>query len=191
METYQWCIELCFSSRVLKVKAKEAKQRFDDRHWTEKELDEMQDRDWRIFREDFNISIKGGNIPKPIRSWSEAGLPPELVRVIKDIKYKVGLHKYSQTSQNMITFCISSVFCALRLASLSSDYSDHFLLSLFSICLQLSSNKFWLYLDYVQYLERKFHLVSSLNKILLLSGWSYFLVNIVMFITIVTKDFCL
>jgi ATP-dependent RNA helicase DDX23/PRP28 len=30
-----------------------------DRHWTEKELIEMTERDWRIFREDFNISIKG------------------------------------------------------------------------------------------------------------------------------------
>jgi hypothetical protein len=30
-----------------------------DRHWTEKELIEMTERDWRIFREDFSISIKG------------------------------------------------------------------------------------------------------------------------------------
>jgi ATP-dependent RNA helicase DDX23/PRP28 len=30
-----------------------------DRHWTEKELIEMTERDWRIFREDFNISTKG------------------------------------------------------------------------------------------------------------------------------------
>jgi ATP-dependent RNA helicase DDX23/PRP28 len=30
-----------------------------DRHWTEKELIEMTERDWRIFREDFNIATKG------------------------------------------------------------------------------------------------------------------------------------
>jgi ATP-dependent RNA helicase DDX23/PRP28 len=30
-----------------------------DRHWTEKELIEMTERDWRIFREDFSISTKG------------------------------------------------------------------------------------------------------------------------------------
>lgn len=30
-----------------------------DRHWSEKELIEMTERDWRIFREDFNISTKG------------------------------------------------------------------------------------------------------------------------------------
>jgi ATP-dependent RNA helicase DDX23/PRP28 len=32
-----------------------------DRHWTEKELIEMTERDWRIFREDFSISTKGTN----------------------------------------------------------------------------------------------------------------------------------
>jgi ATP-dependent RNA helicase DDX23/PRP28 len=30
-----------------------------DRHWSEKELIEMTERDWRIFREDFSISTKG------------------------------------------------------------------------------------------------------------------------------------
>ena len=30
-----------------------------DRHWSEKELIEMTERDWRIFREDFTISTKG------------------------------------------------------------------------------------------------------------------------------------
>lgn len=31
----------------------------DERHWTEKSLDEMKDRDWRIFREDFSIATRG------------------------------------------------------------------------------------------------------------------------------------
>ena len=30
-----------------------------DRHWSEKELIEMTERDWRIFREDFSIATKG------------------------------------------------------------------------------------------------------------------------------------
>jgi ATP-dependent RNA helicase DDX23/PRP28 len=30
-----------------------------DRHWSEKELIEMTERDWRIFREDYNIATKG------------------------------------------------------------------------------------------------------------------------------------
>jgi ATP-dependent RNA helicase DDX23/PRP28 len=29
------------------------------RHWSEKPLEEMTQRDWRIFREDFNIVAKG------------------------------------------------------------------------------------------------------------------------------------
>lgn len=31
----------------------------DERHWTEKPLEEMKDRDWRIFREDFSIAARG------------------------------------------------------------------------------------------------------------------------------------
>lgn len=34
----------------------------DERHWSEKPLDEMKDRDWRIFREDFSISARGLSI---------------------------------------------------------------------------------------------------------------------------------
>lgn len=38
---------------------KAAKSGIDERHWTEKPLTEMKDRDWRIFREDFSISARG------------------------------------------------------------------------------------------------------------------------------------
>lgn len=31
-----------------------------NKHWTEKRLEDMTDRDWRIFREDFDIRIQGG-----------------------------------------------------------------------------------------------------------------------------------
>lgn len=48
-----------FRVRLKKVKKKEEKQRWDDRHWSEKGFDEMTERDWRIFREDYNITIKG------------------------------------------------------------------------------------------------------------------------------------
>lgn len=41
----------------------------------------MTDRDWRIFREDFNIAYKGSNNVSPIRSWDEAGLPDNLLKV--------------------------------------------------------------------------------------------------------------
>lgn len=37
--------------RLKKIKTKEEKQKWDDRHWSQKAQDEMTERDWRIFRE--------------------------------------------------------------------------------------------------------------------------------------------
>ena len=36
-----------------------AKAGLDERHWSEKPLSEMKERDWRIFREDFSIAARG------------------------------------------------------------------------------------------------------------------------------------
>ncbi|KAH8321233.1 probable ATP-dependent RNA helicase DDX23 [Drosophila kikkawai] len=74
--------------RLKKMKRKEDKQKWDDRHWSEKDNDEMTERDWRIFREDYNITIKGGRIPNPIRSWSESGFPKEIIDIIDKVGYK-------------------------------------------------------------------------------------------------------
>uniref|UniRef100_A0A8C9TVA3 Probable ATP-dependent RNA helicase DDX23 n=1 Tax=Scleropages formosus TaxID=113540 RepID=A0A8C9TVA3_SCLFO len=74
--------------RLKKVRKKEAKQRWDDRHWSQKKLDEMTDRDWRIFREDYSITTKGGKIPNPIRNWKEYPLPPHILEVIDKCGYK-------------------------------------------------------------------------------------------------------
>ncbi|KAG9327982.1 hypothetical protein JZ751_017018 [Albula glossodonta] len=74
--------------RLKKVRKKEAKQRWDDRHWSQKKLDEMTDRDWRIFREDYSITTKGGKIPNPIRNWKEYTLPPHILEVIDKCGYK-------------------------------------------------------------------------------------------------------
>ena len=71
------------------VKAKERKTRFDERHWSDKSLPEMTYRDWRIFREDYNISTKGGRIPYPLRCWEEAGLNSDVLKVIDTLNYKV------------------------------------------------------------------------------------------------------
>lgn len=38
---------------------KATKTGIDERHWTEKSLEEMKERDWRIFREDFSIAARG------------------------------------------------------------------------------------------------------------------------------------
>ena len=59
-----------------------------EKHWSEKPLEMMKERDWRIFKEDFNISTKGGGIPNPMRSWEESGLPKRLLDVIKQVGYK-------------------------------------------------------------------------------------------------------
>ncbi|OMJ24417.1 putative ATP-dependent RNA helicase DDX23 [Smittium culicis] len=69
------------------IRKKEAKTKWDDRHWSEKPLAEMKERDWRIFKEDFNISCKGGSIPNPIRSWDETDLPKDIKSVIKKVGY--------------------------------------------------------------------------------------------------------
>ena len=58
-----------------------------DKHWSEKKLDHMRERDWRIFKEDFNISTKGGAIPNPMRNWNESGLPGKLRGVIDQVGY--------------------------------------------------------------------------------------------------------
>ncbi|KAF9297797.1 DEAD (Asp-Glu-Ala-Asp) box polypeptide 23 [Linnemannia elongata] len=67
---------------------KERKVNYADRHWTEKPLDQMRERDWRIFKEDFNISCKGGSIPNPIRKWEESKIGPQILSVIEKVGYK-------------------------------------------------------------------------------------------------------
>ncbi|KND94809.1 Pre-mRNA-splicing ATP-dependent RNA helicase PRP28 [Tolypocladium ophioglossoides CBS 100239] len=58
------------------------------RHWSDKRLDEMRERDWRIFKEDFGIATKGGSIPNPMRDWGESGLPPRLLDIVERVGYK-------------------------------------------------------------------------------------------------------
>lgn len=59
-----------------------------DKHWSEKKLEHMRERDWRIFKEDFNIGTKGGSVPNPMRSWHESGLPHRLLELINQVGYK-------------------------------------------------------------------------------------------------------
>lgn len=58
-----------------------------DVHWTQKDLKDMTERDWRIFREDYEISIKGGRVAHPIRYWKESDLPREIFDIIRDCGY--------------------------------------------------------------------------------------------------------
>ena len=58
-------------------------------HWSDKALEDMTERDWRIFREDFNITYKGGRLPLPMRAWNEcAALPNEILRAIAKVGYE-------------------------------------------------------------------------------------------------------
>mmetsp|Transcript_31265 Transcript_31265/g.38654 ORF Transcript_31265/g.38654 Transcript_31265/m.38654 type:complete len:123 (+) Transcript_31265:713-1081(+) len=45
-----------------------------------KARESMSERDWRIFREDHEIYIKGGQCPNPIRNWDEAEGIPDAIR---------------------------------------------------------------------------------------------------------------
>ncbi|CAG5183709.1 uncharacterized protein ALTATR162_LOCUS10715 [Alternaria atra] len=58
-----------------------------DKHWSEKRLENMRERDWRIFKEDFSIATKGGGIPNPMRNWDESGLPEKLMRIVDQVGY--------------------------------------------------------------------------------------------------------
>lgn len=59
-----------------------------DRHWSEKSREEMTERDWRIFREDYNISYKGSHIPMPLRDWGDAGFPDPITKAVARAGYK-------------------------------------------------------------------------------------------------------
>eukprot|EP00953_Heterococcus_sp_UTEX-ZZ885_P010249 5985-Heterococcus_DN1.PRE.1 len=50
-------------------------------HWTQKPLAAMTERDWRIFREDFDIRVKGGKAPLPLRNWEEGHLADSITQV--------------------------------------------------------------------------------------------------------------
>jgi ATP-dependent RNA helicase DDX23/PRP28 len=70
-----------------KMRREEGKRMALDKHWSQKKLGDMMERDWRIFKEDFQISTKGGSVPNPMRSWEESGLPAKLQEVIDRIGY--------------------------------------------------------------------------------------------------------
>ena len=50
-----------------------------------KPLSEMTARDWRIIRENFEITVKGGQAPPPLRSFREGNLHPSLLEAIEDV----------------------------------------------------------------------------------------------------------
>ena len=63
-----------------------------EQHWSEKRLDDMNERDWRIFREDFDIRVQahGGlkNMTQPLRNWEEGSFPEHVNKAIQAVGYK-------------------------------------------------------------------------------------------------------
>ncbi len=58
------------------------------KHWSDKPLEAMTERDWRIFREDFDIRVvTGGRATLPIRAWEESDLDPRILRAFADMKF--------------------------------------------------------------------------------------------------------
>jgi ATP-dependent RNA helicase DDX23/PRP28 len=48
----------------------------------------MTERDWRIFREDNEIYLKGGRVTNPIREWSDGGILNNiLLQNLKEMQY--------------------------------------------------------------------------------------------------------
>lgn len=69
-------------------------------HWSKKKLADMTERDWRIFREDFDIHMRGNFntaggarenarvIINPLRSWNECPMHHNLREAINEMGYK-------------------------------------------------------------------------------------------------------
>lgn len=73
--------------RAARAARRDASASLRGRHWSEKKLDEMEARDWRIFKEDFNIATRGERVPRPLRFWSEAGFGESLRGAVRDAGY--------------------------------------------------------------------------------------------------------
>jgi ATP-dependent RNA helicase DDX23/PRP28 len=53
--------------KQIEGKYNQSKENIKEKTWQEKNIDQMTDRDWRIFREDMDIFIKGGRVAYPFR----------------------------------------------------------------------------------------------------------------------------
>ncbi len=76
------------ASRALDSQAAARARDESEMHWSEKPLEAMSGRDWRIMREDFDIHVKGGRTVNPLRTWGEGHLHPLVQRAIDDLGYK-------------------------------------------------------------------------------------------------------
>lgn len=52
------------------------------KNWVNKSREEMNDRDWRLFKDKAGITIKGSGLPNPMRNWQESGLPSSILSTL-------------------------------------------------------------------------------------------------------------
>ena len=73
----------------LPYRKKSKANEFSNLHWTQKPLEKMNDRDWRIFKEDFQITLRGNSQPQMIRYWDESNISKDILSLINSLNYKI------------------------------------------------------------------------------------------------------
>ncbi len=63
-------------------------KRFDDKHWSDKTLSEMKRARLAYLSRRLWHLARGGNIPRPLRSWRESSIPAQILSTIEEIGYK-------------------------------------------------------------------------------------------------------
>ena len=75
---------------LLRLADERASRNLSDEVWSdlnEKPVEKMTERDWKIFRENYDIRVRGTSVPHPARSWDEMQLPKHLRLVLFDVGY--------------------------------------------------------------------------------------------------------
>lgn len=118
-------------------------------HWSEKELKDMSPRDWRIFKEDYKITSKGGEVDCPLRAWEEARIPPKLLNTIVD---KLGYIEPTPIQRAAIPLAINQRDI-VGIAETGSGKTLAFLIPLLSYILSIETN----YLQYEHQQEENYN----------------------------------
>lgn len=86
---HQRALEPTTRASSCETKDKTQKKSAGHHHWSDKPLEKMNERDWRIFREDYDIAIQGGRALAPLRNWKEAQgrVPGAILQAIEDMKF--------------------------------------------------------------------------------------------------------
>lgn len=105
----------------------------EDMHWSEKTVAEMSQRDWRIFKEDYSIVTKGGNVPNPLRSWDEC---KDIPRVVRDTIARMGYKEPTPIQRAAIPVALG-IRDVIGVAETGSGKTASFLIPLISYICEL------------------------------------------------------